>query len=161
LRIKAKIPTRLFVTCLFLGIYVPFLPAFPDPFPMGSQAIASEDDPATKTGRSTTKKPAFNLGAALASFYKDHISPVDGSRCPSYPSCSSYSLQAFKKHGFLMGWIMTVDRLIHEGEEEKEVSPVVYHGGRWKIYDPVENNDFWWYDETRSDDPGWGPGFAP
>jgi len=44
-----------------------------------------------------------------------------------------------------MGWIMTVDRLIHEGEEEKKVSPVVYHRGRWKIYDPVENNDFWWY----------------
>ncbi|MBW2000179.1 MAG: membrane protein insertion efficiency factor YidD [Deltaproteobacteria bacterium] len=73
------------------------------------------------------------------------ISPLDGSRCPSYPSCSSYSLQAFEKHGFFMGWIMTVDRLIHEGEEEKKVSPVVYHRGRWKIYDPVENNDFWWY----------------
>lgn len=40
---------------------------------------------------------------------------------------------------------MTVDRLLHEGREETAVSPIVYHGGRPKIFDPVENNDFWWY----------------
>jgi hypothetical protein len=40
---------------------------------------------------------------------------------------------------------MTVDRLIHEGNEETKVSPVVFSGGKKKIYDPVENNDFWWH----------------
>jgi hypothetical protein len=44
-----------------------------------------------------------------------------------------------------MGWFLTVDRLIHEGSEEAKVSPLVYHHGRMKILDPVENNDFWWY----------------
>ena len=41
---------------------------------------------------------------------------------------------------------MTVDRLIHEGDEGS-LSPVVKRNGRLKILDPVENNDFWWFDE--------------
>jgi len=65
LRIEEKIPTRPFLPCLFLGICLLFLLAFSDPFPVRSRATASEDDPASKTGRSTTKKSAFNLGAAL------------------------------------------------------------------------------------------------
>jgi len=87
----------------------------------------------------------FNPGRWLVSFYREHISPVDGSRCPSVPSCSSYGIKALKKHGFFIGWMMTVDRLIHEGQEETKVSPIVFSQGKWKIYDPVENNDFWWY----------------
>ena len=86
----------------------------------------------------------FSPGLRLISFYKNHISPLDGDRCPSYPTCSSYAEQAFQKHGFIMGWMMTVDRLIHEGKEETSVSPFVYIDGEVKIFDPVENNDFWW-----------------
>ena len=86
----------------------------------------------------------FSPGLRLISFYKNHISPLDGNRCPSYPSCSSYAEQAFQKHGFIMGWMMTVDRLIHEGNEETSVSPFVYMDGEVRIFDPVENNDFWW-----------------
>ena len=89
----------------------------------------------------------------LVNLYRDHISPIDGDRCPSLPTCSSYSVQALRKHGFFLGWMMTVDRLLHEGQEETKVSPVVYSGGTWRIFDPVENNDFWWYRQaTRHDD---------
>lgn len=91
-----------------------------------------------------------NIGTWLASFFRDHISAVDGNRCPSMPTCSAYSVQAFEKHGFFIGWVMTVDRLIHEGEEAS-VSPLVRHNGTPKILDPVENNDFWWYD---GEEPG-------
>ena len=48
-----------------------------------------------------------------------------------------------------MGWLMTVDRLIHESDEDK-VSPVVVRDGKGKIIDPLENNDFWWYSENRA-----------
>ena len=92
-----------------------------------------------------------NIGAWLASIFRDHISAVDGDRCPSFPSCASYSVQAFRKHGFFVGWVMTVDRLIHEGKEETAVSPLVYHRGKLRIYDPVENNDFWWYGHREKD----------
>ncbi|MFC1581188.1 membrane protein insertion efficiency factor YidD [Thermodesulfobacteriota bacterium] len=115
--------------------------------------------PASATDKQTIKTPSqeaqdnsagFSPGSWLISFYRDHISAVDGDRCPSTPSCSSYGVQAFKKHGFIMGWFMTVDRLIHEGKEEEKVSPVVYSSGKWMIYDPIENNDFWWYHENEN-----------
>ena len=85
-----------------------------------------------------------NLGVWLVSLFRDHISAVDGSRCPSLPTCSSYSIAAFKKHGFFIGWVMMADRLVHE-IDEWSVSPVVMVGGQPKIIDPVENNDFWWF----------------
>jgi hypothetical protein len=93
----------------------------------------------------------FSPGLQVISFYKNHISPVDGDRCPSYPTCASYAEQAFRKHGFIMGWMMTVDRLIHEGSEEASVSPFVYMNGEARIFDPVENNDFWWYSQEGDD----------
>ncbi len=92
----------------------------------------------------------INIGAWFASFFSEHISAVDGDRCPSNPTCSSYSAQAFRKHGFFVGWVMTVDRLIHEGDEGS-VSPLVRRNGRLKILDPVENNDFWWYSKDGQD----------
>ena len=89
-------------------------------------------------------KSDLNIGALCVSFFQKHISAVDGERCSCLPSCSSYSAAAFRTHGFLMGWLMTVDRLIREGDEGA-VSPLVFCNGRLKILDPVENNDFWWF----------------
>ncbi len=90
----------------------------------------------------------FNLGAWFATSVWKHISAVDGQRCPSEPTCSSYSAQVFRKHGFFMGWLMTVDRLIHEADEGRH-APLVRVDGQLKIFDPVKNNDVWWYDEDR------------
>ena len=50
-------------------------------------------------------------------FYQEYVSPVRGGHCPMYPSCSAYSIQAIQKHGFLIGIVMTADRLIHEMNE--------------------------------------------
>ena len=102
----------------------------------------------TRKGRS-----ASNLGSWLVSLFKDHISHVDGDRCPSIPTCSAYSVEAIQKHGFIIGWMMTVDRLIHEGSEEAKISPLVVSGGKWKLYDPVKNNDFWWFPQEGADSP--------
>jgi len=117
-----------------------------------SPGLTFEDERRRQSDTATQKEgQAFSLGVWLASIYKDYISPVDGSRCPSWPSCSSYSASAFKKHGFFMGWLMTVDRLIHEGKEESSVSPLVYTEKGLKILDPVENNDFWWFRGDREE----------
>ena len=109
-----------------------------DPF----DSIIAEN---ARKGTVTRDESETNVGASLASFFKKHISAVDGDRCPSDPTCSSYSVQAFKKHGLVMGWLMTVDRLIHEADEWN-FSPVKNRGGKGKIIDPVENNDYWWYE---------------
>ncbi len=32
--------------------------------------------------------------------------------CKFYPTCSEYAYQAFGKHGFLAGWVLTVRRIL-------------------------------------------------
>ena len=120
---------RLTSTLLVLGLLI-----------LGSYGKASAEPPPPpdETG-------GFNPALWLVNLYREHVSPVDGDRCPSLPTCSSYSFQAIEKHGFFLGWMMSVDRLLHEGQEETKVSPVVYSKGTWRIFDPVRNNDFWWY----------------
>jgi putative component of membrane protein insertase Oxa1/YidC/SpoIIIJ protein YidD len=75
-------------------------------------------------------------------FFKNTISRVDGDRCPSYPTCSEYGEMVVKKHGPILGILMIVDRLIHETSEGK-FAPWVEIQGIRRIYDPPENNDFW------------------
>jgi len=86
----------------------------------------------------------FNPLRLLVEFYRTNISPIDGKNCPMHPSCSEYSIQCFKKHGFFFGWMMTCDRLFRCGRDELRLSPQVIVNGESKCYDPPENNDFWW-----------------
>ena len=76
-------------------------------------------------------------------FYRDYISSADGDRCPMYPTCSQYCIDAIKKHGPLTGWIMCSDRLMRCGRDETKVSAPVWINGEKRNYDPVSNNDFW------------------
>ena len=76
-------------------------------------------------------------------FYKDTFGPAVSTGCPSYPSCSTYMLQAIQRYGPLCGTVLGLERLIHESDE-------MVHG-RWirvqsteKVFDPIENNIFWW-----------------
>ena len=87
--------------------------------------------------------PGQKAAEGLIGIFQKYISPVDGDRCPCYPTCSQYSVQAIRKHGALVGIVMTVDRLIHESDEIRRV-PVIKVYGSYRYYDPVENNDFWW-----------------
>ena len=77
-------------------------------------------------------------------FYRTHISKVAGNRCQMVPSCSTFCIQAIKKHGWLLGWIMCSDRLVRCGRDEEKISPSFWINNEKRIYDPVENNDFWW-----------------
>ena len=114
----------------------------------GGMASAEDRSPAPPPEQTADRG---NPGTWLAVFFRDHLSAVDGDRCPSLPTCSAYSVQAFKKHGFFMGWIMNVDRLIHEADE-RSVSPTVLRGGKLRTLDPVENNDFWWSHEKKTEE---------
>ena len=89
-----------------------------------------------------------NPMSSIIKFYQgplNHFSSVRYSECPMYPSDSYYGLQSLKKHGFLIGSMMTFDRLIRCGRDELTLSPGVIVDGKPKSYDPVEQNDFWWY----------------
>jgi len=119
-------------------------------FPRFVEFSISNDDPFKgpwgKSTSSQINKTTINPLKHLVEFYKDYISPIDGSRCPMYPSCSQYSIECFEKHGLIMGWLMTCDRLFHEADEMKQSSMILINN-RFRFYDPVKNNDFWWYEE--------------
>jgi len=96
--------------------------------------------PATTAPESSL--PALVLDASLR-FFQQVISPVDGARSTMYPTGSAYARQAIKKHGALMGAVLTAERLMHEGNED-QVAPRIRKYGIWRVYDPVEANDWWW-----------------
>ncbi|MDR1650780.1 MAG: membrane protein insertion efficiency factor YidD [Synergistaceae bacterium] len=52
---------------------------------------------------------------ALVKAYRRYISPILGPHCRFYPSCSQYALEAFSRHGFIRGVILTVRRLARCG----------------------------------------------
>ncbi len=85
--------------------------------------------------------------SGVIDFYRgplNHLSAVRYGECPMYPSCSAYSRSAIQKHGMVIGWMMAHDRLMRCGRDEKRVAPKVFVNGKWKYYDPVEENDRWW-----------------
>ena len=77
-------------------------------------------------------------------FYQHVISQVDGARSNMYPTGSAYARQVFKKHGALLGIVLTTERLLHEGNEW-QIAPRIRKYGVWRIHDPVQANDWWWH----------------
>lgn len=77
-----------------------------------------------------------NLGvkAALSMlrFYKREISPILPKSCRYIPSCSEYSMEAYKRYGMLKGTVLTAWRLCR-------CNPLGGHG-----YDPPR-----WFGEVR------------
>ncbi|MGA1796417.1 MAG: membrane protein insertion efficiency factor YidD [bacterium] len=67
--------------------------------------------------------------------YQRHISPINGGRCPMYPSCSRFAVQAVEEEG-AKGLLMTFDRLLRCGRD-LEGYPLIFHGGRVLRHDPV------------------------
>ncbi len=53
-----------------------------------------------------------NIPIFLIKVYKKVISPLFPPRCKYYPTCSNYSIEAFRKHGFFKGLILSIWRLL-------------------------------------------------
>lgn len=51
------------------------------------------------------------LAILLIRFYQKYISKLTGKNCRFYPTCSEYSLQAYKKYGFIKGTYLTIRRI--------------------------------------------------
>ena len=66
----------------------------------------------------------------IIDFYRKNISPLKPQCCRFYPTCSSYAKQAFIKHGFFWGLVLSVYRVLR-------CNPFCRHG-----YDPVPERLF-------------------
>jgi len=106
--------------------------------------------PATAQDQFQAQAQALPHKNYFMEFYQDHISVADGDRCTMVPSCSQYAAQAFKKHGWVMGWIMSCDRLVRCGRDEVNISPSRYINGKPHTLDPVDANDFWWFNKPKT-----------
>ncbi|MUV39854.1 putative membrane protein insertion efficiency factor [Lentibacillus sp. JNUCC-1] len=51
------------------------------------------------------------IAIALIKFYQKAISPFKPPTCRFYPSCSAYSLEAFKRFGALKGGYLSLKRI--------------------------------------------------
>jgi len=67
---------------------------------------------------------------------------IDGPTCSMYPSCSHFSKQAIKEHGW-MGFLFTIDRLFYKenGNLSKKYLLAPDHlTDEMRYYDPPEEN---------------------
>lgn len=44
--------------------------------------------------------------------YQKYLSPLKHTKCPYYPTCSQYGLEAIEKYGALKGGLMAVWRIL-------------------------------------------------
>jgi len=45
-------------------------------------------------------------------FYRKYISPMKTTKCPYYPTCSTYGMEAVEKYGTIRGGFMTFWRVL-------------------------------------------------
>ncbi|MCH5151757.1 MAG: membrane protein insertion efficiency factor YidD [Clostridiales bacterium] len=55
------------------------------------------------------------IAIALLKLYKCTLSKLKGKRCNFTPSCSVYSMEAYLRHGFVVGSWLTLKRLLRCG----------------------------------------------
>ncbi|MEZ3492955.1 MAG: membrane protein insertion efficiency factor YidD [Lachnospiraceae bacterium] len=48
----------------------------------------------------------------LIKFYQKYLSPLKSTKCPYYPSCSQYGLEAVRKYGAVKGGLLAVWRIL-------------------------------------------------
>jgi uncharacterized protein len=72
------------------------------------------------------------ISVKLIKTYKFLISPLLGNSCRYLPTCSDYSIQALKTHGFLKGSFVSLKRVL-------SCHPIKFLGGG-DGFDPVDKN---------------------
>lgn len=72
-------------------------------------------------------------------WYHSRVSARDGARCPYYPTCSAYGLQAVRRWGWGVGTLLTLDRLLREYPwmQHFDHYPFVTPHETPRLYDPV------------------------
>ena len=97
-------------------------------------------------------KPLFTSPLDFYQGPLENLHAVREGSCPMHPSCSAYAREAFEKHGPVIGWVMTHDRVLRCGRNETAIARKINVNGSLLHYDPITNNDFWWYGNNNDGD---------
>jgi uncharacterized protein len=126
-----------------LAVFALSLLVFPGPLSAENRMKGPDSQPIR---RQVTPVPPVStlkwIGSGAIRLYSKIISPADGPRSPSYPTSTAYGQEAINSHGFLMGILLTADRLLHEADIHR--GPKIIHHGISRYYDPVKYNTYWW-----------------
>lgn len=47
----------------------------------------------------------------MIKLYRKYLSPMKSTKCPYFPTCSQYGLEAIEKHGAIKGGVLTAWRI--------------------------------------------------
>lgn len=62
----------------------------------------------------------------IIKFYRKYISPMKTTKCPYYPTCSTYGLHAVEKYGFFKGGALAAWRILRCNPFQKVVM-ILFH----------------------------------
>lgn len=48
----------------------------------------------------------------MIKLYRKYLSPMKSTKCPYFPTCSAYGLEAVEKHGAIKGGVLTIWRIV-------------------------------------------------
>ncbi len=105
----------------------------------GVRRACTDEDRARQAGTSLLAWPARGIVA----LYKAAVAPAIGSRCSLSPGCSTYFLEAGRKHG-LLAFPMIADRLVREPSVVIQGAQPIHDGRKLRYADPVAAHDYWW-----------------
>ncbi|XP_020886600.1 UPF0161 protein At3g09310 [Arabidopsis lyrata subsp. lyrata] len=78
---------------------------------LSAKSTPSKPDPESPQDGEELESVGVKAALAMLRFYKREISPVLPRSCRYIPTCSEYSMEAYKKYGFLKGTVLTTWRL--------------------------------------------------
>jgi hypothetical protein len=113
-----------------------------EPWSESELAPVVSSDPAGQ--RSTSTDQSGGLGDLAFDLYASYLTKVDGPRCEHRPTCSYYTVLAIRRHGYVVGSMLAIDRLLRGSRSSSLRYLPIYkvEDGRTYFYDPVSNNDF-------------------
>ncbi|CAF2102499.1 hypothetical protein BRARA_E03097 [Brassica rapa] len=78
---------------------------------LSAKSTPSSPDPDSPQDGEEQESVGVKAALAMLRFYKREISPVLPRSCRYVPTCSEYSMEAYKKYGVLKGTVLTTWRL--------------------------------------------------
>lgn len=90
-----------------------------------------------KSKNQKSKNEAEFLLATAFNTYKAFFSSQDNPSCVFYPTCSSYSVEAFQEKGIIMGTLYTFDRL-SRCHHFVNANQYIFDPSKQRYYDPVK-----------------------